>query len=362
MPINIVCPQCQARHQVADQMAGQQARCRCGHVLSIPASPSQATPPRPAAAPASGTAARPGAVISFQCPKCKRLHQAQPQLAGSAARCSCGTVVRVPGAPAAAAAGGTAAPPSNLGGLLDQLTPDDWERARGTPKVDEKEKKHSSEADVLKRHLLPESKSSSIKRSGERPVGLMILSVLHFLGAAGCAVLAVLVIAAAELARRFLEQVNLPVGAVVLFAALLGALAAFNVLVGVALLMRQPWGWWVGTFAYAMNMVDRVITAIANVVDAAGSGEEAARVAGTITGSLVSIAIGFWLLSYFFKPHIRQYFKMDMPLKTAAPIAVGSGAAAGVLLAILGLVIGSSFEVEAEAPPEAGQAVVAPPQ
>lgn len=51
MPISFECPACQRKYQVRDELAGKAAKCSCGQSLSIPHAASP-TPPRPAAAPA----------------------------------------------------------------------------------------------------------------------------------------------------------------------------------------------------------------------------------------------------------------------------------------------------------------------
>ena len=71
MPIAVTCPQCSRRHQAPDSLAGRQAKCGCGTVISVPApaatagavpaaaarpspKPSAAVKPRPAAARPTG--------------------------------------------------------------------------------------------------------------------------------------------------------------------------------------------------------------------------------------------------------------------------------------------------------------------
>ncbi len=51
MPIQIQCPNCQARHQVNDNMAGKRAKCRCGAAIQIPAQGQAVAPARAVPAP-----------------------------------------------------------------------------------------------------------------------------------------------------------------------------------------------------------------------------------------------------------------------------------------------------------------------
>src|SRR5262245_29768640 len=42
MAIIVQCPQCGQRYQLRDDLAGKQAKCKCGNVLPVPAAPSPA--------------------------------------------------------------------------------------------------------------------------------------------------------------------------------------------------------------------------------------------------------------------------------------------------------------------------------
>lgn len=105
MTISFRCPQCATRHQVRDEMAGTKARCKCGTTLAIPSS---STPTVPSPAPNAGSP-----TIPVRCSGCGRQHQAGAALAGKAAKCSCGTVLRIP-APSSADGG--------VGSIFDELT------------------------------------------------------------------------------------------------------------------------------------------------------------------------------------------------------------------------------------------------
>ncbi|MBI1899881.1 MAG: hypothetical protein HYS13_02050 [Planctomycetia bacterium] len=45
MPIQFACPSCQKQFRVADSMAGQQARCSCGQIVTVPGPKTQAAAP-----------------------------------------------------------------------------------------------------------------------------------------------------------------------------------------------------------------------------------------------------------------------------------------------------------------------------
>ncbi len=105
MAISFSCPQCAARHQVQDDMAGTKARCKCGATLAIPSRPA---PAATAPAPSGGSS-----TIPVRCPGCGNQHQASAALAGKAAKCSCGAVLQIPAANAVA---------GGAGSILDELS------------------------------------------------------------------------------------------------------------------------------------------------------------------------------------------------------------------------------------------------
>lgn len=92
MPISVTCPSCGKNHQVQDAMAGMQARCNCGHVITVPFAAAAAGP--------SQTPVAPATPITVFCPSCGQMHNADPQLAGSQAQCPCGSVITIPSGPA----------------------------------------------------------------------------------------------------------------------------------------------------------------------------------------------------------------------------------------------------------------------
>ncbi len=92
MAIPVQCGSCGANHHVQDDMAGKQARCNCGSVLTIPAT-NFAAPAAPVAA---------AGQINLNCPGCGAGHAVAASMTGQQARCTCGSVLSIPAAGAAA--------------------------------------------------------------------------------------------------------------------------------------------------------------------------------------------------------------------------------------------------------------------
>lgn len=118
MPLSVRCPKCKTVHRVAEKMAGQRAKCRCGAVMAIP-QPQQAQP-------SAQPAAQQDTVV-VQCPACGKRHKAKASMAGTAARCPCGATMQIPDPqqPAAPAAG----PPQST--IWDELNDDQWAKIEG---------------------------------------------------------------------------------------------------------------------------------------------------------------------------------------------------------------------------------------
>ena len=139
MAISVQCPQCYVRHHVDDLMAGTQAKCNCGAVVSIPAS-------QPATC----------STIRVQCGSCRREHQATHSMAGKAARCGCGAVLQVP------MAGGMA---SGVPSLFAELSP-----AELNPHArvqNDAPKPRRSEAEILAQYTKNDRGKNSNSHSGE---------------------------------------------------------------------------------------------------------------------------------------------------------------------------------------------------
>ena len=141
MTLAVRCPKCKTVHHVSDQMAGQRAKCPCGAIIVVPRA-RQAAPQRSAASAAGAQAA-----IVVRCPACGKTHRAAAAMAGTAARCSCGAVIRIPVAPGAVAP----AQPPRRSTIWDELNEEQWARIEGRtpPKRVEDEEESQAAAESL---------------------------------------------------------------------------------------------------------------------------------------------------------------------------------------------------------------------
>lgn len=112
----VQCRNCSKQFKVTEKMFGRKVKCTCGTVMQMPAAP--ASQPKPAAV-ATGYDA---ADVQFQCPKCMQRLSVPASAAGQVTACPCGAKIRVPQAPAAPA-NDPYALPAEHGGMdeLDQL-------------------------------------------------------------------------------------------------------------------------------------------------------------------------------------------------------------------------------------------------
>lgn len=143
--------QCGATYDVAEEMAGRTAKCRCGATLRMPAAASAVggSATGRGGSMATGSAPPVADSISVTCASCQRQHQAPKNMAGRFARCPCGNALQIPH-PYAATPGlvplgpnasqattpllGIPVDPltgqSHDGSLLDDLTHVDYERSQ----------------------------------------------------------------------------------------------------------------------------------------------------------------------------------------------------------------------------------------
>ena len=111
MAIEFSCTSCQHLVRVGDNAAGKKGKCpHCGTILQIPG------PPAAAPAPALSPAKPASPTLSFPCPGCGKTMKAPAALAGKRGKCPhCQTMFVVGGGPASA--------PRPAAPAYDQLAP-----------------------------------------------------------------------------------------------------------------------------------------------------------------------------------------------------------------------------------------------
>ena len=142
----------------------------------------------------------------------------------------------------------------------------------------------------------------------QRPVGVTILAVLCFIGAALLVICGlVLLLGGAWLAtlRSAHAGAGLPPAAVLLagMGAVAGiivlALAALNVVVGIGLLGLKSWARILLIVLIAIGLVLSVLGLFSVLM---------AFHIGMVIRQLIVIAIDVWILYYLFRPHVKQAF------------------------------------------------------
>lgn len=262
MTIAVRCPHCSVVHQVDERMRGTQAKCPCGGILTVPlaSKPKQASPQtRPPAT------AQSSSKIVVQCPKCGQRHQADRSMAGTTARCNCGTVLQIPAPqpPPQAAASGIAS-------LLDELTEHD--HARGLPaQKDLDEPQGPTDEEILSQYTYQKKSITAQPRElpdMPRPVCTILLGILDIISAVFSCFLALMVALAAFMAnvgaaQRVLSPENAArlaestVAAIVLLllCLLFGFLYFFG---GIGLFKRWQYGWWFNLCMAVLGPISKI--------------------------------------------------------------------------------------------------------
>ncbi len=367
MTISVRCPHCGVVHEVGDHMAGTQAKCACGGVLTVPAvsQPQQTRAPQQP----SPTTQAPSK-INLQCPKCGQKHQADRSMAGTAAKCSCGTILKIP-APQAPQAPRTVqapqtpwaaqapqapqqAPASGIASLLDELTEGDHERIQPTSNEPE-EPLGPTEDEVLSQYTFDDTVARRRPRRSnlKRPVCTIILGILNMIGAAiflfcGLAIAFAMIVALVQGA-----EIDLPVEHAAQFATLtfilicvlvfylfLGALFLCG---GIGLFAGWQYGWWFNLCLMALTPISKIMGQILLLF------AEHSRVLGQVGTSLgrfkiadlVSIPLAIAIIVYLLQTGVMQYYDIQMRRWAAVTSAVV------VSLVVVGLVIGTAFGLDA---------------
>ncbi len=291
--IQFQCHECGKTLSVKDELAGKKLKCPCGAVVTATAGTSQAAGTRPTrTAPGRTAAARPAA---------------QP----ASAR-------QVTPVPSGTAGGGSYLGGSNdLSSLFDELTESDLQTKQDRER--EAAESHAAAKDPLAAYSSNQGgRSSRTGGNGPRPVGLTILIALTILLAVVALALGLLALFGDQLFGdalakiEFLSQIDSLTAVLLLIAGgLLGAVSA-------GLLGGQPWGWWLGTSAYAFGILNGIFSSIFALL------EEATLVSLAVGIGQILISSGaiFYLLG---EPR-RRYFRIQTQPAVAAAVTLGGAA------------------------------------
>jgi len=319
LAIRFNCPSCGKTLSVKDDLAGKKVKCPCGAV-ALAAAAANPTPvtSKPALGPQkSGTAAsnpsRPGTAAR---PTSARPPQGPAQPNKNAAPPNQGVSVRP--APGGLPPSPFANNASDLSALFDELTPMDLQtKAERTEAAAAHAVAHVDPLAAF-RDTKGAKKSKTRVPSGPKPVGVIILAVLHFLGAAGLTFTGIMYLVSPEVLNRAAgAELVQPIGLKILGGISLAG-AAMGAIVGTGLLSAQPWGWWTAITFYKYNFFRQIIY---SVIAIQTTGNAAFHV-GRIVGGLL---VGALVFAYLYRPKVRDFFVIKTNPLIAAAITLSTG-------------------------------------
>jgi hypothetical protein len=276
--------------------------------------------------------------------------------AGKRVRCKCGEVLSVPQAMGASTPPGTpmkatspaaiSPTPTPLGpSLFDRLTERDLQQAQANPYAPAP-KSANNDAAALKTYFRNDDEKKAKEKSSE--TNLVLLTIGFFLGAVknGFGLLAIFLLANL-LANAAQIDPLLQAGSVI--AVVLVVNLVFDVAVGIGLITRKSWGWWITIIGLAWAAADRAVSAVTSILML--EEEELPRKIGTGIGALIFCIICLSLLNFMTQPEAQKKFKVNV--RPALAWGVGMG------LAIL--LTGIAYGIGFAAGMQIGEAIAAPP-
>jgi hypothetical protein len=157
----------------------------------------------------------------------------------------------------------------------------------------------------------------------KRPTGITILSVLHFLGVFGFAVLAFFLVRSNDpQIRQGFANIGISFPVVVCAIALLSALAFAS---GIGMWCGAKWGWFLGSFYYAYSIVTNInaLLSIDDILSAFPAEDTAHFRPGPAFyyGKFgFRLALSALIYLYFFKENVREYFGLQNAKKWPAVV------------------------------------------
>jgi predicted small integral membrane protein len=146
----------------------------------------------------------------------------------------------------------------------------------------------------------------------DRPVGISILSVLHFIGGIGAIAMAaffLVMLQKPQFAEKF-SAIGIPVPLLVAAIVFLGVLGLAS---SVGMWRGARWGWYLGSFYYAYSILLNVnaLLSIGNLFRSFPPDEHANMTHSPsfqYTKFAVRLLISTLIYLYFFKDNVREYF------------------------------------------------------
>ncbi len=290
MPI-VSCSQCQTKLNAPDTASGKKVKCRCGALVDVPEGPKTSSP-------AKAQAAKPQAKAS--------------------------------------------SPTNNMGQLLDQLTASDFSRAE--KKVEStgpsQKQKDTQALDVFKDPASKSKKRGAFNGgSGRSSSGGMedldgIATIYFVVGGLQLVGLIMGIIAAV------LSSGVMSIAAIPLLLLISIPTAVYDVLAGIGLKKRQPWGWWLGAIGIGWVAGVTLLGALGNILTdiAIGQGKlDASKGVSSFVNGTIFIAIFFGAILM-----LRQMIQKEIMKKYNVQVAP---ALAWFLCLFGGLLLGIAYMV-----------------
>lgn len=271
MPIKFACPKCKSVLKVADEMAGKKGKCKCGYALSIPL-PSDSR----------SSKAKAG--------------QSGAKKAGKAATKS-------------------AAVPSALGQVFDDLTDADFNRQSPMGKV-YSVSETNDDAETLRKFEGEEVKEARAKAGdlNAKMISVALICILLGIGSIAFAVLCGIENAALKQVSDYLVEVKLSKSLAVTF---FSVAAVFSLLGGIGMFLKKSWGWILGTAVIVFATVDRIVGFGLLVT----SGFSQAK----FFGGMIPLFLFIVLTTFVFSEDNRKIFRVRSKVLVIVAVLMGLG-------------------------------------
>jgi len=269
MPIPVVCPKCGTKSSAPDNAAGKRLRCRCGEIVAIPAS---SPPSAPAPAPAPATAAKSSKPAS------------------------------------------ESPTPSSTGSLFDVLTERDFRQTQVNPYA-VSEKSGNSDAAALRTYLKDEDAKKN--KAKQNQSNIAVIAVGFFIGLIKTVFLIVMLAALMKVLPQVAETVPfLQLGGI--YFVMLIAYAIVDLVAGVGILMRKPWGWWFAVIGLGWIMAERGIGLVSMFMVS----DNTPRLIGFAIGTLIASGLAIALINVLLQSDNQAQFKVRVSGAVAWTVAI----------------------------------------
>ncbi len=282
MPIQVTCPSCKTALQVPDALAGKQGKCRCGTILSIPASTaSSGSRPQPmkAGQPAPRPSAKPAPVS-----------KANPIVAS----------------------------------LLEQVTESDMKLKAVVPKVEAPPTKQSELA-LLKSFTKADDFQAPVVDANKRPTSAMVIGIFSLLIAFSSIAAGAVLFSNSEVANQ--AYGNIPEGAVQLLAVLSIVQGSLMLVAGIGLFTRIAILWYVAASVWALRLVDQLGWAFVGLIYA-----RQVNISYTYVRFAGIVVVGGIFLYSLHSERVRKWFHVRLHPQLAFAITGGIGLVLGIII------------------------------